>query len=182
MKRFRNIKDRVDILSLDISASCTGWSAMNYEEEIFMYGTIKTNPKHPTASRLDKFRDELKLILSKYKPREVVIEDTFVGANPSVTKLLSKFAGVAEQTIFEYCKIPPYVVSNKSVKAFFKVKDKDALFLVVTDILEWDENVYTFRKFNDIVDSIGQLVYCSDEILKSKQFKTEHDYGYRFWF
>lgn len=176
----RNIKNGADILSLDISASCTGWSAINHEDDVLIYGTIITKPKLPTAARLDKFRDELKFLLSKYKPRAVVIEDTFVGRNPAVNKLLSKFGGVAEQTIFEYCKSPPYIVSNKTVKAFFKVKDKESMFEVIIDLLDWEKDVYPFKKFNDIVDAIGQLMYCCDVLLETREYRVECEYGYRY--
>jgi Holliday junction resolvasome RuvABC endonuclease subunit len=176
----RGIKNGADILSLDISASCTGWSAINHEDGVFIYGNITTKAKLPTAARLDKFRDELKFLLSKYKPRVVVIEDTFLGRNPLVNKLLSKFAGVAEQTIFEYRKAPPYIVSNKTVKAFFKAKDKEALFNIMLDLLEWDPGFYPFKKYNDVVDSIAQLIYCCDSILKTKKHRTEHEYGFKY--
>lgn len=168
------------ILSMDISASCTGWSFIDSKSKEFIYGNIKTNSKLSTAERLGVFREELKLLLTKYIPKVVVLEDTFIGMNPTVNKLLSKFGGVAEQTVFEYCGTPPYIVSNKSVKAFFKAKSKEVMFETVVDILDWDEKLYPFKKFNDIVDSIGQLMYCCDSTLGIKQYRVECDYGYRY--
>ena len=61
------------------------------------------------------------------------MEDTFVGMNPKVNKLLSKFGGVAEQLVFEMAKTSPIIVSNTAVKAFFGMKKKEELFVVITD-------------------------------------------------
>jgi len=168
------------ILSMDVSASSTGWSFLDGVDGKIEYGTIKTKSNKSTAERLTNFRSELRVILDKHKPSVVVLEDTFIGKNPSVNKLLSKFGGVAEQTVFEYCSNVPYIVSNKSVKAFFKAKCKEDMFAIVVDVLEWDVRSHPFNKFNDIVDSIGQLMYCCDSTLGIKQFRLECDYGYRY--
>ena len=168
------------VLSLDISASCTGWSLLI--DDKIEHGKIKTKATLTTAQRLHIFRGELARVMQIYKPKIVIIEDTFVGANPSVVKLLAKFAGVAEQLVFEQFKLPPVIISNKSVKAFFKVKDKKELFNVVVDILDWDSKSSSYKDFNDVIDSCAQLLYYYNEVLKTKVFREELDYGYKFKF
>jgi len=170
----------MSVLSLDISASCTGWSMLINDK--LEYGKIKTKSTLTTAQRLHIFRGELARIMSVYKPKIVIIEDTFVGANPSVVKLLAKFAGVAEQLVFENFKQAPVIISNKSVKAFFKVKDKKALFDVVVDIMDWKSKNSSYTDFNDVIDSCAQLIYYYNDVLKTKVFREEFDYGYKFNF
>lgn len=168
------------VLSLDISASCTGWSLLvNNKIE---YGKIKTKATLTTAQRLHIFRTELARVMQLYKPEAVIIEDTFVGANPSVVKLLAKFAGVAEQLVFEFFNCAPVIISNKSVKAFFKAKDKKDLFNIVVDVLDWKSKSSSYTDFNDVIDSCAQLLYYYNEVLKTKVFREELNYGYKFNF
>lgn len=167
-------------LSFDVSASSTGWSFLSNKSNKFEFGTIKTKPKFSTAERLDTFRKEFIKLVKKYKPTVIVLEDTFVGLNPKVNKLLSKFGGVAEQVVFELTRKPPIIVSNKTVKAFFGTKKKEALFIVVSDLLEWDTEEFTYKKYNDVADASAQLIYACDKLLKVKVIREELDYGYRF--
>jgi len=173
-------KTNGNILSLDVSASSTGWSVITGKGTVLKYGTIVTNPKLKTPARLDKFRKEIKLLLVRHKPVVVLLEDTFSGKFPAVVKLLAKFGGVAEQVVFEHCNACPYIINNKSVKAYFKTKNKEALFETVADLLGWDQDVFSYKKYNDIVDSIAQLMYYSDEVLGRKKYRFECDYGYKF--
>lgn len=172
-----------DVLSLDISASSTGWSAVKNNK--LRYGVIETDSKFDTSKRLHYFRTELIMILEIIKPKEVLMEDTFVGPNPKVNKLLSKFGGVSEQLVYESLGKSPLVIDNKTVKAFFRVKKKDELFLVILDLLGWkiDEDISFnkyFNNYNDIIDSIAQLLYGCDILLKRKKIKMEREYGFRY--
>lgn len=170
------------ILSLDISASCTGWSFLTNNSKNIKYGTIKTDKKLETAERLDFFRKELIKVIKKYKPTLVVLEDTFVGKNPKVNKLLSKFGGVAEQLVYELIDEIPLIISNKTVKSFFSTTKKEKLFIIVSDIIGWkDQEKFTFKEYNDIIDSIAQILYAIDILLKLKNIRLETDYGFRFY-
>jgi Holliday junction resolvasome RuvABC endonuclease subunit len=164
------------VLSLDVSGSSTGWSFIATNSRKHHYGTIKTSSKDCLAKRLTVFRKALIKLFDKYKPNIILLEDTFVGKNPKVNKLLSKFGGVAEQLVYEFLKVPPIIISNKTVKAFFCVKTKEALFEVISDLCVWGE-LNTFKKYNDIADSLAQLLYY----LQTENFKIikrEVPYGY----
>lgn len=168
------------MLSFDVSAASTGWAFLANTRNKYVFGTIKTKAKLDTSERLHIFRKKIIRIIKKYKPTTVVLEDTFVGMNPKVNKLLSKFGGVAEQVVFELLKIHPIIVSNKTVKAFFGVKKKDKLFIVIADLLEWDTEECTYKKYNDMADASAQLMYACDKLLKVKCVRKEEDYGYKF--
>lgn len=167
------------VLSLDISSSSTGWSFVCGDlQSTLQFGTIMPSAKLDVAGKLNFFRQELKIIFKKFKPNYIVIEDTFLGKNPKVVKLLAKFGGVAEQAVLEYCKVSPYIMGNTTSKSFFKVPNKDGLFSIVVDLLELPN--MSFEKFNDMSDSIAQLICYCDEILNINKVRIERSYGYQY--
>ncbi len=168
------------ILSLDVSSTSTGWSFITGCKNSLRFGTIRPGNKLCVAKKLYFFREELIKILKKYKPNYIVLEDTFMGANPKVTKLLAKFGGVAEQVVYEYSNKSPYIMSNTTPKAFFKVRKKEKLFILIIDLLDFNEKMLKFKEWNDITDSIAQLWCYCDEVLKIKIIREEKEYGYKF--
>lgn len=168
----------VKVFSLDISASSTGWSCIDLVLNKIKYGTIKTTSKDAVSVRLTIFRKTLLDLLKKYRPDIILIEDTFVGKNPAVIKLLAKFGGVAEQLIYEFVGTPPTIISNKTVKAFFCTKKKENLFEIIHDLLGWTDKE-VFNSYNDIADSIAQSIYY----IHTKGFKImreEKEYGFLY--
>jgi Holliday junction resolvasome RuvABC endonuclease subunit len=167
-------------MSLDVSSTSTGWSFISTDDNILKYGKIVPNKKSELTEKLTYFRKELIKVLKKYKPTDIVLEDTFVGLNPKVTKLLAKFGGIAEQTVFEYCNKAPYIMSNTKPKAFFKAKSKDLLFVLIKDLINFGNQDIRFKDWNDITDSVAQLLCYCDEILQIEKYREEYDYGYDF--
>jgi len=171
------------ILSLDISSSCTGWSFISNRRSSLKFGTIKPDSKITTTEKLHYFREELLKLFKRFKPTYVVLEDTFLGINPKVVKLLAKFGGVAEQAVYEHCKQIPHIMGNTTPKSFFKVKDKKGLFLVVLNLMGYeDDNLPAFSKWNDITDSIAQLFCYCDEVLRVRTIRQEKEYGFKYEF
>lgn len=166
------------IFSLDVSASSTGWSYYNLRSNKISFGTIKTKSKDAVSVRLTFFRKTLLKLFKKYKPDVILIEDTFVGKNPSVVKLLAKFGGVAEQLSYEFVGEYPIIISNKTVKAFFCTKKKEGLFEIIHDLFGWDEKE-EFKTHNDIADSIAQNIYYIHSE-GYKIMKEEKEYGFLY--
>lgn len=152
------------ILSLDVSSTSTGWS-YSYNDKLVDYGKIAPSSKLDRAQKLNYFRKELIKILNKRKPTHIVIEDTFVGANPKVTKLLAEFAGVAKECCQDTLFINPYVMTNTTVKSYFGVKTKDGLYDEVVKMYKLDKKEWTFSKYNDISDAVAQSVCYYEYIL-----------------
>ena len=166
------------ILSLDISASSTGWSF--FYNGSLEYGVITTIAKHSTAKRLLEFRKALKKLLKRFKPTDIVVEDIFSSKNVNVFKLLAKFAGVAEELCKSFLDVEPCIIHNNTVKSYYKVKKKTELFEFMLDIMEWPEERFNFKKHNDIIDSIAQLFCYSDVVVNYIRFRQEKDYGYLY--
>ncbi len=172
------------VLSLDVSSTSTGWTFVNSKDMLLIFGKIMPDKKAHLPEKLTYFRKSIIALLKKYKPNNIVLEDTFEGRNPKVTNLLAKFGGVAEQTIFQYCKRVPYIMGNTTPKSFFKVRSKELLYEVIIDLKEdaFVNEDMNFKDYNDITDSIAQLLcYCHD-ILKIIKFKEEVEYGFRYNF
>lgn len=166
------------VLSLDVSASSTGWSfTTNKPCAKVEYGLIKTKAKESHAERLVHFRKELIRLIRGYKPSHIVMEDVFSGPNAKTLVLLAKFGGVAQEVSKSVARVEPYIIHNNTVKAFFKVKNKEEVFNSVTCIMEQD---WTFNKHNDITDATAQLLCYMDHILKVRTFRTEKPYGYLY--
>lgn len=165
----------MSILSLDVSASSTGWCIL-LDKNIY-YGVIKTKATLSREKRLLTFKEELCKVLKKYKPTHVIIEDIFVGLNAMTIKILAEFAGVTKLTLFEETGIEPLVISTNTVKAYYKAKKKVNVFDFLTDVLE---KPWKYKKDNDIVDALAQLFYYCDIKLKLKQFRFDQEYGYTY--
>ena len=115
------------ILSLDISTASTGW-CITSNGCLFTLGNIVVDSKLSTSVKLCLFAEELESILIKYSPTHIVQEDIFSGKNVSTMKRLSEFAGISKYMCYNICNIEPYIISNKTVKAYFKAQDKQLLF------------------------------------------------------
>lgn len=164
------------ILSLDI-ATTTGWATYTNKKK-FIGGLIKTLPKWGEAKRLSYFRAELLKLFKKYKPTHVVMEDIYAGKNIKTLKLLAKFAGVTQECCITEIDIEPYIIHTSTVKAYFKAKGKEDLFGFVSGLIDWEDA--NFKKDNDMVDAIAQLMCYWDKVLKERQFRIEKEYGYLY--
>lgn len=168
------------ILSLDISSTCTGWSFVTNRKNSLKYGKIEMSKNEELAEKLTYFKKELTKIIKRYKPTEIVMEDVFLSRNPKVVMILAKFGGVAQQTINELTDQVPFVVSNTTPKSFFKAKKKENLYKIVIDLINIEDS--NFKDWNDITDSIAQLLYYCDDILNVRKIREEKEYGFRYYY
>lgn len=169
------------ILSLDIAASVTGWAfTLSEPFSQFKFGTIETSAKLSRAQRLVKYRKDLSVILKELKPTRVVIEDVFSGLNPTILILLSKFAGVTEESCLSILGIEPFIIHTNTVKAYFKTRTKADLFDFVVDLFEFDKTKFTFKKCNDMGDALAQLICYCHTIIECREFRIEKEYGYLY--
>jgi Holliday junction resolvasome RuvABC endonuclease subunit len=171
----------VRVLALDVSASSTGWAfTFGQARGKFEYGLIKTSPKFSRAERLAFFRKSLIEILQEFRPTHIAMEDVFLGANPKVLTLLSKFGGVAEECSLSVAGVQIELVGTNSVKSYFKSKNKEEVFNIITDIFDWCVDEVEFKKHNDLTDAIAILLYYYDEVLGVRKFREEKKYGYLY--
>lgn len=165
----------MSILSLDVSASSTGW-CFTSDGKSFEVGTIVTLPKYSRGERLNIFANELKELLQELTPSYIVMEDTFAGKNTKTLKILSEFAGVTKYICSHTLNVEPVVIANTKVKSYFKTRTKELLFGFACELFE--ENNLTFKKDNDIMDAKMQLLFFADEVLNRYKYRFDKDYGY----
>lgn len=167
-------------LSLDISASSTGWAFTIGLARSFQYGLIKTNPKFCTPERLAFFREELSSLLKELRPTHVVIEDVYSGTNKKVSMMLSEFVGVAKELCFSLGGIDSYIMHTNTVKSYFKSKKKEDVFEAIVSVFELNPDEVDFKKHNDIMDAVAQLICYYETVLGHRKFRFEKEYGYLY--
>lgn len=90
------------ILGIDPGLAFTGYGLIKYEKKknsLIEYGYIETNKKDAFPLRLKKIHFELKKIINKYNPQEIVIEEIFFSKNTRTALIVGKVYGVLVLTV-----------------------------------------------------------------------------------
>lgn len=155
-------------LGLDISTISTGWAILEQNSPsnftLIDYGRLDFDKNKPHKIRLVIFGELISQIISQSSNvfDYVVIEDTFVRFDPSVTKKLSRFAGVAISSIT--CKQPDVtimLVPPQSIKsAIFPRQKKEKEDIKIEMITRYNlvdvRNREQVKNFcNDVTDAIA---------------------------
>lgn len=154
------------ILSLDVSAASTGWT-FSVKDNLKDYGIIKTKPKKGRSERLLSFKNELSVVLRRYKPSHIIIENGYYGRNVKTLKVLCEFAGVAKLCAMEIMSIEPFIMNVNTPKAHFGCKNKEDVFEAMVSLYGLED--FEFKTHNDITDAVCQSVcYYEQELKKGK--------------
>lgn len=97
------------ILCLDLSSTCTGTTLINPIDNSYKIGRINFPPKLSTLKKIHYLVGELKKHYEGVK--ELVIEDTYQGINPKITKLLDRIGGAVIVSWIDYSGDEPYLYS-----------------------------------------------------------------------
>jgi Holliday junction resolvasome RuvABC endonuclease subunit len=142
------------ILGLDISISSTGYCIFNNGKLMKKScGLIQPNPKETYGQRLLFLEKEIKKVIKKNKPDEVVIEDIYKGRNAKTFKILSMARGVVIKTIYEETGKDPISVMASSARSLVGIKNKKEIAYEFI-VKKYKLKDYEFNKHNDIVDAI----------------------------
>lgn len=90
------------ILGIDPGINFIGFGLIKYEKKemsLIDYGCITTTQEDNFTQRLNKIYYELKNIIEKYNPDEVVIEEIFFNKNTRTALQVSKVSGAIALTI-----------------------------------------------------------------------------------
>jgi crossover junction endodeoxyribonuclease RuvC len=94
------------IMGIDISSKSTGWSLIE-GDKLLEYGKIEPSKKMSLGQKLCLFGNEISKIIARHKPNEIAIEDVVQVSSVSVTKILSRFNGVAIIEAYKYLQRDP---------------------------------------------------------------------------
>ena len=89
------------ILGIDISSTCTGWALIE-NDQLLEFNKVMPTKHMSLGQKLCLFGTELNKIIEKYKPDEIAVEDVVQCSSVSVTKILSRFNGVALIEAYKY--------------------------------------------------------------------------------
>ena len=94
--RRRDGEDRLIILGLDPSLSCTGWGVIRAEGSRLAHvanGQVPTDAKTPIAERLHHLHEAIAAVIAAYAPDRAAVEEVFVNKNPQSTLKLAQARG-----------------------------------------------------------------------------------------
>lgn len=106
------------ILGIDPGFGRTGWGVIEKvagEWQAVAWGCIETSAKDQFANRICELHEELKLIIKKYKPTSVAVEDLFFAKNVKTAMKVGQARGAILLTIKEL-GLPLYEFTPLQIK------------------------------------------------------------------
>jgi len=108
----------VIVLGIDPGTASTGWGVVELDGNRLRsrgHGCIVTSAKDPTHVRLRRIHDEARLLLRRFKPDVVAIEELFVNVNVKTALAVGQARGVL---ILAACDLdlPPFEYSPLQIK------------------------------------------------------------------
>ena len=144
------------LLSLDLSISSTGYSVYEVVEknsfEILTYGRIPTNKidflfngEYCEDKRTNHIGDVVNTIIQEYQIDKIVIENTFVGGNNSISMSLKKLVGVVSRVCYLHGIVPIYMLASQWRK-ILNIKGKKN-----------EKKILTYEYVKENIIDIGEL-------------------------
>jgi len=100
------------ILGIDPGTATTGYGVIETEGNTFRvidYGCILTKANSPLEERLEKINLELEILIKKYQPYEVAVEELFFSNNAKTAMAVGQARGVVLLTCKKnHCAIAEY--------------------------------------------------------------------------
>ncbi len=85
------------VLGIDPGSETLGWGVVEgngLKYALVDYGTVKSSPKDAFSKRLLKIHTDLELVISRFQPNVISIEDAFYANNVKVAMKLGQVRGV----------------------------------------------------------------------------------------
>ena len=144
------------LLSLDLSISSTGYSVYEVIEknrfEILTYGRIPTNKidflfngEYCEDKRTNHIGDVVNTIIQEYQIDKIVIENTFVGGNNSISMSLKKLVGVVSRVCYLHGIVTIYMLASQWRK-ILNIKGKKN-----------EKKILTYEYVKENIIDIGEL-------------------------
>ena len=150
------------IFGIDPGTAITGFGIIkkNDELELIEYGSIETSISLTTAERLKKLHDQLNVLIKKYKPDAVAVEDIFFFKNLKTVIKVSQARGVILLTIAE-SKIPIFELTPLQIKQAvtgYGRAEKIQVQKMVKILLNLDK----IPKPDDAADALAAAICCAN--------------------
>jgi crossover junction endodeoxyribonuclease RuvC len=106
------------IIGVDPGYAIVGWGVIRFESNRYQtldYGAITTPAKMPFPMRLERIYDELTVIVSRYKPDAMSVEELFFNNNAKTAIAVGQGRGVV-LLAGQKCGVPVYEYTPLQVK------------------------------------------------------------------
>lgn len=138
----------MNVLSLDLSTKCIGWSIITQEQKLLAYGAIELSQYKKKQFPLQYIliaHDQLVSIMRTHQPAVCVIEATF-NRNTATLRALSKMRGVAELACAEF-----------GIKSVHELSTSHVRKVLVGDGSASKEDVFAFlaQRYGDSIFNDG---------------------------
>lgn len=161
-------------LGIDPGTATTGYGILEGDCDdikVVDYGCIKTSSKESSSARLEKIFSDTKKIISKHKPKCIVVERLFFGANTKTAMAVGQARGVillaASQAGLDIAEYTPLQV--KMALTGYGRADKNQVQQMVKRLLK----LKTIPKPDDAADALAvALCHVNSEGFNSKVRKA----------
>ena len=132
------------ILGVDPGIADTGYGVIlddGGKISCLTYGSIKTSPKDDLITRLDSLHKQLTVIIKKYKPALVSVEELFFSKNVKTALIVGHARGVILLTLKQN-KVPIFEFKPSQVKqavTCYGAAKKDQVQKMVKTLLKLDK-------------------------------------------
>ena len=128
--------DEHKIIGIDPGLKSTGYGIVKVKDKKIFYmasGTIITNPRDDESARLKDIFQGISEIVSKFQPKQAVVEKIFVNINASSTIALGQARGVAIAALahhqMDIHELTPLEI-KKSIVGTGKANKKQVQFMI----------------------------------------------------
>lgn len=163
----KDIKQR--IISIDCGTAIVGWAILERNEGNIVHiesGAILTSKKDDMSLRLKKIFEELELLIKRYNPQAMAIEDLFYFKNQKTIVSVSQARGVIILAgVLKGLEIYNYTpLQVKSAVTGYGRAEKDQVAFMAGKILK----LKVIPKLDDITDAIALGICHLNTINASK--------------
>jgi len=128
------------VLGIDPGLAETGWSVLESQKTLTLidYGCLKTKKETDFSERLVELADQVSLLVEKYKPDVLAIEELFFAKNVKTAIKVAECLGVIKYTV-KKSGFPVYEYTPLNIKmtiAGYGRADKEQVELMVSRILK----------------------------------------------
>ena len=165
------------LLSLDLSTKASGWSIFE-DGELKSYGVINAGSAN-LYHRIDKMINDLEIIIDKYKPTRVVIEEVLreeVGFNDKIFKALIYLQGFVCHLLDKFKITPEFVIVSHWRKCCgIKTGAKSYRESLKKLDIQFVKNMYGINVTDDEADAICIGYSCTHEPIPVKDTEIIKD-------
>lgn len=149
------------VIGIDCGTALVGWAILDIIKDnvikVIDYGDIRTNSSLKMSVRIRQIFDSLNLLIDKYKPNEMAVEELFFFKNNKTVITVSEARGAIVLAgelkglkVFGYTPLEVKIATTGYGRA-----DKKQVQIMITKLLK----LKSIPKVDDVADALA-IAYC----------------------